>query len=137
MLERLAYLLLIATLAIVGIAMSSHSATPAGHSTSAQATMTADVMDLGHEHSTPITVQGDSNDVDVPRSACVDCADDHSGLLMACAFLALLVVVSLVMPAVALRFGLLAPGVSRVDDTPRRVAAPRPPDLSELCIDRQ
>lgn len=137
MLERLACLLLIATLAIVGVAMSSHSATPSGHSTTAQATMTADEMDLVHEHSTPMAVQGDSNDVDVPGSACVDCAGDHSGLLMACAFLALLLVVSLVMPAVALRFGLLAPGLSRVDDTPRRVAAPRPPDLSKLCIDRQ
>lgn len=137
MLERLAYLLLIATLAIVGIAMSSHSATPSGHSTTAPVSIAADVMDLGHEHPSPVSVHLGSSEADDPGSACVDCAGDHSGLLMACAFLALLLVVSLIMPAIAWRFGLLAPGVSRVDDTPRRVAAPRPPNLSELCIDRQ
>ncbi len=137
MLERLAYLLLISALAIVGIAMSSHSATPTVHASTAPVSMTANVLDVEHGHPSPFASHVDSEPPGVPGSACVDCAGDHSSLLMACAFLALLLVVSVALPALAMRFGVLAPGLSRLDDIPRRVAAARPPDLAELCISRQ
>lgn len=137
MLERLGYVLLIAMLAIVGIAMGAHGSTPAGHTIAAPASMDEASTGTEHEHSSPVAPHLDSDDQDAAGVACVDCAGDHTGLVMACVFLALIVVISVVLPAVAFRFGLLAPGVSRLDSAPRRVADPRPPDLAELCINRQ
>ncbi len=137
MLRRLGYVLLIATFADVGIAMGTHGSTPAGHSTAAPSSVAGSSMSTEHEHSAPVSPHLHSNNSDNENSTCVDCAEDHNGLLMACAFLALIVVISLVLPLVALRFGLLAPGVSRLDSTPRRLADPRPPELTELCISRQ
>ncbi len=137
MLERLAYVMLIVMLAIVGIAMGAHSSTPAGHSSVAPASMSDSAMAAEHQHASPLAPHRDSGDQDSVDAACVDCAGDHTGLMMACVFLALIVVVSVVLPAVAFRFGLLAPGVSRLDSAPRQGADPRPPDLAELCINRQ
>lgn len=130
-------MLLIAMLAIVVIAMGSHVSTPTGHSIAAPASMNEAATGAEHEHSSPPAPHRDVDDHDAAGGGCVECAGDHTGLVMACAFLALIVVISLVAPAVALRFGLLAPGVSRLDSAPRRVAGPRPPDLAELCTNRQ
>lgn len=137
MLRRLGYVLLIATFAVVGVAMGSHGSRPAGHSTVATSSVAESAVPLEHDHSAPVAPHLDANFSDDENSTCVDCAADHAGLLMACVFLALIVVISLVLPLVAFRHGLLAPGVSRVDTTPRRLAEPRPPELTELCIIRQ
>jgi len=137
MLRRLGYVLLIAAFAVVGTAMGTHGSTPAGHSTVATSSAAGSAMPLEHEHSAPVVPHLDTNLSNDEDSTCGDCAGDHAGLLMACVFLALIVVISLVLPLVAFRQGLLAPGVSRVDTTPRRLAEPRPPELTELCIIRQ
>lgn len=137
MLRRLGYVLLIATLAVVGVAMGTHGSTPVGHSTAVTTSVAGSALPLQHDHSAPVAPHLDANFSDDENSTCVDCAGDHAGLLMACVFLALIVVISLVLPLVAFRHGLLAPGVSRVDTTPRRLAEPRPPELTELCIIRQ
>jgi hypothetical protein len=137
MLRRLGYVLLIATFTVVGIAMGTHGSTPAGHSVGATSSTVGSEMPVDHDHVMPVASQVDTNVSVDENSMCVDCAGDHAALLMACVFLALLVVISLVLPVVAFRFGLLAPGVSRLDTRPRRLAEPRPPDLTELCIIRQ
>lgn len=137
MLRRLGYVLLIATFAVVGIAMGAHGSTPAGHSPAATSSVAESAVPLEHDHSAPVAPHLDANFSDDANPTCVDCAGDHAGLLMACVFLALIVVISLVLPLVALRFGVVAPGVSTLDSTPRRLADSRPPELSELCINRQ
>ena len=137
MIRRLGYVLLIATFAVVGVAMGAHGSTPAGHSTVASSSVAGSAMSMEHNYLETVAPHDDASEPDDQNSTCVDCAGDHATLLMACVFLALIVVVSLVLPLVAFRFGLLAPGVSRSDSTPRRLADPRPPELSELCINRQ
>ena len=137
MVRRLGYVLLIATFAVVGIAMGTHGSTPAGHSTAATSYAAGSAIALEHEHSAPVAPHLDTNFSDGENSTCLDCSGDHAGLLMACVFLALIVAFSLILPSVAFRFGLLAPGVSRLDATPRRLSEPRPPELTELCIIRQ
>lgn len=134
MVMRLAYLLLIAALAVVGISMSSHSATPAGHSAPASSVSTVHALDESHEHSSSAT---GAPSPAAQQALCTECADDHSGLLMACAFLALLVVVSFLLPAIALRLGLTPPQVILAVEPTRGTLSARPPDLAELCISRQ
>lgn len=137
MLRRFGYVLLIATFAVVGVAMGAHGSTPAGHSTFASSSVAGSAMSMEHNHAETVAPHSDASEPDDQNSTCVDCAGDHAALLMACVFLALIVVVSLVLPLVALRFGVVAPGVSTLDSTPRRLADSRPPELSELCINRQ
>lgn len=134
MLTRLAYLLLIAALAVVGISMSAHSATPSTHSTTTLSTTPAHATEEPHQHSF-----SDSSTLamDADESACADCAEDHSGLLMACAFLALLLAVTFLLPALALRRGIIPPTVVLAEKPPRGTVSARPPDLAELCISRQ
>ena len=131
MLRRLGYVLLIATFAVVGVAMGAHGSTPAGHSTAASSSVAGSAMSVEHNHADTVASNSDTTEPQGQGAPCADCAGDHA------VFLALIVVVSLVLPLVALRFGLLAPGVSSLGSTPRRLADPRPPDLSELCINRQ
>ena len=130
MLRRIACMLFIAALAVVGIAMSSHSATPAGHSMPISAP--AAHGHAAHDHAAPASEV--STAVDAP---CPDCADDHSGILIACAFLALLIAVSILLPVGALRLGLRAPDATLIVEEPEREAPPRPPDLAKLCVSRQ
>ncbi len=137
MLRRFGYVLLIATFAVVGVAMGAHGSTPAGHSTAASSSVAGSAMSVEHNHADTVAPHSDATAPQGQGAPCADCAGDHAALLMACVFLALIVVVSLVLPLVALRFGPLAPGVSSLGSTPRRLADPRPPDLSELCINRQ
>ena len=137
MLRRLGYVLLIATFTVVGIAMGAHGSTPVGHSTAVTSSVAGSALPLEHDHSAPVAPHLDANFSVDENSPGVDCAGDHAGLLMACVFLALIVIVSLVFPLVTLRHGLLAPGVSSVDTTPRGLADPRPPELTELCVIRQ
>ena len=137
MLRRFGYVLLIATFAVVGVAMGAHGSTPAGLSTAASSSVAGSALPVEHDHADAVAPHSDATEPQGQGAPCVDCAGDHAALLMACLFLALIVVVSLVLPLVAFRFGVLAPGVSRLDSTPRRLAEPRPPELSELCINRQ
>jgi len=137
MLRRLGYVVLIATFTVVGIAMGAHGSTPVGHSAAATSSAAGSAMPQEHDHAPPVAPHLDTNFSDDEDSTCVDCAGDHAALLMACVFLALIVIVSLVFPLVTLRHGLLAPGVSSVDTTPRGLADPRPPELTELCVIRQ
>lgn len=137
MLRHLGYVLLIAMFAVVGIAMGTHGSTPAGHSTAATSSAAGSAMPLEHDHSGPVAPHFDTNFSDDENYTCLDCAGDHAGLLMACVFLALIVAISGVLPLVAFRHGLLAPGLSSFDTTPRGLADPRPPELTELCIIRQ
>ncbi len=133
MLTRLAYLLLIAALAVVGISMSAHSATPNTHSTTTLST----APDHANEESHPHSLSGNTTPVDAGESACAGCANDHSGLLMACAFLALLLAVTFLLPALALRLGITPPTVVLAKGPTRGTVSARPPDLAELCISRQ
>ncbi|WAB80453.1 hypothetical protein OVN18_07670 [Microcella daejeonensis] len=134
MVMRLAHLLLIAALAIVGISMSAHSATPGGHSATASSAATVHALDESHEHSPAAGVAPSPDSQEAP---CADCAEDHSGLLMACAFLALLLVVSFAFPLAAIRFGLTPPHAAPMVEPTRGTVIARPPDLAELCISRQ
>lgn len=134
MLTMLAYLLLIAVLAVVGISMSAHSATPNSHTTSTLSTASEHASEEPHRHS----LSGSSAPaVNAGEAACVDCAEDHFGLLMACAFLALLLVVTFLFPALALRLGIIPPRVAVAEEPTRGTVSARPPDLAELCISRQ
>lgn len=137
MLQRFGYVLLIVIFAVVGVAMGAHGSTPAGHSTVASSSVAASATPVEHNHADTVAPHSDATAPQGQDAPCADCAGDHAALLMACVFLALIVIVSLVLPLVALRHGLLAPGVSSVDTTPRRLADPRPPELTELCIIRQ
>jgi hypothetical protein len=137
MLRRFGYVLLIAVLAVVGVAMGAHGSTPAGHSTVASSSVAASAMPAEHNHADTVAPHSDSIAPPSQDAPCADCASDHAALLMACVFLALTVVVSLVLPLVALRFGVVAPGVSTFNSTPRGLVDSRPPELSELCINRQ
>ena len=137
MLRRFGYVLLIVIFAVVGVAMGAHGSTPAGHSTAASSAVAGSVTSMEHSHSDAVAPHVEAIGPDEQVSVCVDCAGDHAALLMACVYLALIVVVSLVLPLVALRFGVVAPSVSTLDSTPRRLADSRPPELSELCINRQ
>lgn len=137
---RLVYMLLVAALAIVGVAMSSHSAAPTTHS---KAPAIA-VVDAGHggQHyaaapallSAPALLPAAAAD-----AGCADCVHDpHSAQLIACAFLALLVVTVLLLPRLAVTLLLplvaLREAVARLSDL---APAPRPPDLLALGISRR
>ena len=153
MLIRTAYILLIAALAIVGISMSSHSATPAGHAAPAASPLVAQSVAQSvaqavaqsdaqgaHDHAavddgTPIETAAHVAAMDAD-ALCPDCADPHSGILIACAFLALMVVAGILLPLAALAASVPAPGAIRIADQPGCDADPRPPDLTELCISR-
>ena len=141
MLIRTAYILLIAALAIVGISMSSHSATPAGHAAPVASPLAAQGhAHVAHDHaaiddSTPVETAAHVAATDAD-ALCPDCADPHSGILIACAFLALMVVAGVLLPLAALAASVPAPGAIRIADQPGRDADPRPPDLTELCISR-
>lgn len=137
MLRRFGYVLLIVIFAVVGVAMGAHGSTPAGHSTVASSSVAASALPVEHNHADTVAPHSDATASQGQDAPCADCAGDHAALLMACVFMALIVVVSLVLPLVALRFGVVAPGVSTLDSTPRRLADSRPPELSELCINRQ
>lgn len=124
---RFVYMLLIAALTIVGVAMSSHSAAASAHASGSAAA----VSEAGHDgqhHAIALA----------PDAQCAACTpDEHSMQLLACAFLALLVATALVRPRLALvPFAPLAAlreaDARLVDLTP----APRPPDLHALGISR-
>lgn len=139
---RFACVLLIAALAIVGVAMSSHNAAPAAHATATSVT----AVEAGHDDqhraaalAMPVTAVAAAG---VPALAfgadCADCAlDAHTMTLLACAFLALLVTLVLVRPR--LFVALFAPrvvlrlAVARLADL---APALRPPDLLALGISR-
>ncbi len=134
MLMRMAYLLLIAALAVVGISMSAHSAAPISHSTTALSTAPVHAVEEPHQQSlsnssTPAVNSGEA--------ACADCAEDPSGLLMACAFIALLLAVTFLLPALALRLAITPPAVVLAEEPTRGTVSARTPDLEELCISRQ
>ncbi len=137
MMKRMAVLLLIAALAVVGIVMSSHSAMPAGHASVASSAPVL-AQDPGHEHSSAssATAMPDAP-LDPTAEPCAPCGGDHTGMLLACAMLALLLITGVLLPLVAVRHGIRAPGVVARGAAPRRVAPPQPPDLAQLCISRQ
>lgn len=137
MVMRVAYVLLIAALAVVGIAMSAHGSTLAPHTTASTPPMISSVAHAPHDDVSSAAPHVDSEGSALPEALCADCQEDHAGLAVACAFLALIVVVGVLVPLLAMRFGVAAPGVSLHGHAPRGMAEPRPPDLAELCISRQ
>lgn len=137
MVMRVAYVLLIAALAVVGIAMSAHGSTLAPHTTASTPPMISSVAHAPHDDVSSAAPPVDSKGITLPEALCADCQDDHAGLAVACAFLALIVIVGVLFPLLAMRFGVEAPGVSLHGHAPRGTAEPRPPDLAELCINRQ
>lgn len=137
MMMRAAYMLLIAALSVVGIAMSAHGSTLVTHSTSSTPPMISSVAHAPHDDEASASPPDDAEGSIRSEAPCTDCQEDHTGLAVACAFLALLVVVSVLVPLLALRFGVQAPGVSLHGLAHQGMAEPRPPDLADLCISRQ
>lgn len=138
---RFVYTLLIAALAIVGVAMSSHSAAASAHA-SGSAIAVSEAGHDGQHHA--IAAGAAAVSAAAPASApafdadCAECAlGEHSMQLLACAFLALLVATALVRPRLAL--ALLAPAAALRGAVARLVdlaPAQRPPDLFALGISR-
>lgn len=135
---RLVYMLLVAALAIVGIAMSSHNAAPTAHSTGSAIA----AVEAGHEEQHHAAVPAPLAAAGFDASLGADCAtcalDPHSAQLIACAFLALMVVTVLLLPRLAVVVPqpavVLRDAVMRLADF---APAPRPPDLLALGISRR
>ncbi len=121
--SRLAYLLLIAALAFVGVAMTAHGAEPPGGATVSTGVAAIQTSVLHH-------------DAD-PQNACATCEGDHGGAaLVACALVALVALFLFVRPRLAAAGWF---GEPRVDGASTAVVPTRrlrPPDLLALGISR-
>lgn len=136
---RIVYMLLVAALTIVGVAMSSHSAAPTAHSAGSAIAAVESVHEGQHHAAAPAPFAAAA----IPGSAlgapCADCAlDPHSAQLIACAFLALMVVAALLRPRPLV---VMMPSHAALRVAAARLAdlapAPRPPDLLALGISRR